>query len=222
MKRSNVTKAFYQFDTPELIKRTAFHESGHAAGIYLYNNQKDLPPIFFQIRIHKPHSFRETAASAKVEGGRLIHTLPITTREYNDLLDSNDAENSTFLPDCQAAFEADIVNLLIGPLAEAKYVSMCDNEPLNPHLINFNSLKNYGGTSDLALANEYLDCFITQSSRREEKMNELFRIAFDFVHEEKNWKTITALANYILKDHKTVIGYDEAICVIDGCRAALR
>ena len=35
----------------DLIKQIAFHEAGHAAAIYLYNKQKQLPSVDFQITI---------------------------------------------------------------------------------------------------------------------------------------------------------------------------
>jgi hypothetical protein len=36
-----------------LIKQIVFHEAGHAAAIYLYNKQKQLPFVDFQITIKK-------------------------------------------------------------------------------------------------------------------------------------------------------------------------
>lgn len=216
MKRSNAAEVYYHVDTPELIKRTAFHEAGHAAGIYLYNKQKKLPPVYFQIRIKGPHSNQEANSTAKVDGGCLIQTLPVTTLEYKNFANSSNKEIIAFHRDCLTAFEADIINLLVGPLAEARFVSICDNEPFNFHLMNVNSLQYYGGASDLETVNEYLECFITQSSQREEKISELFRVAYDFVNKTEHWKAITALANYILDNHKTIIGYEEAALVIDG------
>lgn len=218
MKRSNAAEVYYQVDTPELINRTAFHEAGHAAGIYLYNKQQGLPPVYFQIRIKGPQSSRKSHSNAKVDGGCLIQTLPVTTLEYNDQSKTHNKDMIAFHRDCLNAFEADIINLLVGPLAEAKYVSICDNEPFNIHLMNLNSLKYYGGASDLERVNEYLDCFITQSGQREEKISELFKIAFDFVDKTDNWKAITTLANYILDNHKTIIDYEEAALVISGKR----
>jgi hypothetical protein len=53
------------------------------------------------------------------------------------------------------AFEADIVNLLIGPLAEAKYTAQIDSEPFSEQLLSVQALKNYGGDADLKVVNEY-------------------------------------------------------------------
>jgi predicted SprT family Zn-dependent metalloprotease len=36
-----------------LIRQIVFHEVGHAAAIYLYNKQKQLPSVDFQITIKK-------------------------------------------------------------------------------------------------------------------------------------------------------------------------
>jgi hypothetical protein len=63
------------------------------------------------------------------------------------------------LKDYMNAFETDIINLLIGPLAEAKYVANTDNEPFNHRLVNLNALKNYDASSDLELVKDYLQSF---------------------------------------------------------------
>jgi hypothetical protein len=38
-------------------------------------------------------------------------------------------------------FEADIINVLAGPLAEAVYLALRDNEPFNPELVNISALQ---------------------------------------------------------------------------------
>jgi hypothetical protein len=48
-----------------------------------------------------------------------------------------------------------MINLLVGPLAEAKYVALRDNECFSNNLINVNALYNYGGTSDLVKVYDY-------------------------------------------------------------------
>jgi hypothetical protein len=96
----------------------------------------------------------------KVDGGRLIHTLPSSVDEAISGFTS--VQKQAY----QHAFEADIINLLVGPLAEANYVAMRDNEPINPLLVTLNALKNYGGSSDLETINEYLDCLLVNRARR--------------------------------------------------------
>ncbi len=73
------------FDHHELMRQTAFHEAGHAVAIYLGNRQKDLPPTFFQILLRKPVNGYDRFF-AKVEGGRLIQSVPaLPLNRLNDL-----------------------------------------------------------------------------------------------------------------------------------------
>ncbi|HEY5140341.1 MAG TPA: hypothetical protein VIJ25_13655, partial [Methylococcales bacterium] len=59
---------------------------------------------------------------AKLEGGRLIRTLPTSLDEATK--DFSTVQRLAY----ERAFEADMFNLLVGPLAEAKYVAMRDDE----------------------------------------------------------------------------------------------
>ena len=116
----------------------------------------------------------------------------------------------------KSAFEADIVNLLVGPLAEANYVARRDDEPINPRLVNLDALHYYGGSSDLETINEYLDCLNPNKTLREKKLAELFLAAFNFINDGSNWHAITALADYILADCKNIIECEEIIAVLDA------
>jgi hypothetical protein len=116
----------------------------------------------------------------------------------------------------QCAFEADIINLLVGPLAEANYVAMRDDEPINPRLVNLNALHHYGGSSDLETINEYLDCLNIDRAQREKILSELFLAAFNFINDRSNWHAIMALADYILADCKNIIDCEEIIAVLDA------
>ena len=205
----------------EINRKIAFHEAGHAAAIYLGNKQKKLPPVFFQIYITPLQSDfsasefngkTDQKSMAKVEGGRLIHTLPSSIEEATSGFTL--AQTLAY----QRAFEADIINLLVGPLAEAHYIALRDGENINPVLVNLNAIHNYGGTSDLACVNEYLNCFINTAERREEKVMELFLAAFSFVNDRSNWRAITTLAEYILAGEKTIIECDEIITVLETGR----
>ncbi|WP_394751931.1 hypothetical protein [Crenothrix sp.] len=195
----------------ESNRETAIHEAGHATAIYLGNKQRQLPDIVFQIVINRksvPYSTSLLRRShhewiAKIEGGRLIHALPsfkhFTAAQKYDYRD---------------AFEADIVNLLVGPLAEAKYVALRDDEPISPRLIPPQALHHYGGTSDLELVREYLECFITDEAERADKIAELFLMAFNFINNPVNWAAIVALADYILRVDKDRIDCEEAGFII--------
>ncbi|MDP3877438.1 MAG: hypothetical protein Q8Q50_10690 [Methylobacter sp.] len=138
MKRNKVSEVWGQDKLIEHKLRVAFHEAGHAAGIYLNNKLRQLPPVFFKI-IFKDMSDVTDAdimayqmthddCIARVEGGRLIESLPPSTDRWVDELIGYNEEMAQLIKDYRVAFDADIINLLIGPLAEAKYVADSDDE----------------------------------------------------------------------------------------------
>jgi len=218
MKRNYPTDAVSSALDQDLIRQIIFHEAGHAAAIYLYNKQKQLPPVYFQITINKTnHTLANPFASkavrhdhfvAMVEGGCLIHSLPVALIESANYfsLDEQDAYRT--------AFEADMINLLVGPLAEAKHVALRDNECFGKNLITVNALHYYGGKSDLEKVYEYLENFISDNSLHEEKIVELFNQAFQFIDSPVHWKAIERLAAYILGNTKNTISCEEAIAVL--------
>jgi hypothetical protein len=219
MKRRHTSNDFYPINPAELSRKTAIHEAGHAAAIYLGNKQKQLPPVFFQIFIKELNSDFQSAGClykscdsciTKIDGGRLIQTLPSSVDE------ATSGFSSTQKQAYQRAFEADIINLLVGPLAEANYVAMRDDEPINPRLVNLNALHHYGGASDLEAINEYLDSLSADRAQREKKLSELFLAAFNFVNDKSNWYAISALADYILANCKNIIECEEIIAVLDA------
>jgi len=222
MNRTNNLKNTARLTHQEVYRQTAIHEAGHAAAIYLGNQQKGLPPVFFQIFTGLLNSDTQSSGSsgeapgrhnAKIEGGRLIHTLPSS---FNEAIKDLSYEQKHAY---QHAFEADIINLLAGPIAEARYVALRDNEPVNPELININALQYYGGSSDLEIANEYLECFIDSDELQKRKMTELFLAAFHFVSKQSNWRAITALADYILASEENVIKCNEIIDILEPGRS---
>ena len=91
-----------------------------------------------------------------------------------------------------------------------------DGELFNHKLVHLKSLKNYGGSSDLALAREYLESFSASKQQQDEKLDELFTEACDFVNDYSNWKAITKLANYILESNKNIICCEEVISVLES------
>ena len=219
MKRNFPSAAGSIMFEQDLIKQIAFHEAGHAAAIYLYNKQKQLPTVEFQITITKTdHAQANSFASrtvkhghfvAMVEGGCLIQGLPVALIESTNYfsLDEQDAYRT--------ALEADMINLLVGPLAEAKHVALRDNECFSNNLINVNALHNYGGTSDLEKVDDFLENYISDKSLHEEKRAELFNQAFQFIDSSVYWRAIKGLANYILDNMKNTISCEEAITVLD-------
>ncbi len=195
-------------NSQELTNQTAFHEAGHAASIYLGNKKKQLPPVFFQIKIKKPENTENHLYYAKVVGGRLIQNLPIAGLE--NIHDLTTEEQHHY----QCAYEADVINLLVGPLAEAKYVAIRDDETFNFNLFNPHALNYYGGSSDVNKAYAYLEYFIPSEQLRENKMLELFSEAFRFIEINENWKHILNLAHYILQSEKNIISCEETITVL--------
>jgi hypothetical protein len=225
MKRNNIIETLGQNQLIEHKQRVAFHEAGHAAGIHLNNKARQLPPIFFKIMFKDMSRVTESDVMAyktthddciaRVEGGRLIELLPPSfdtlvreSMEHNDQM-------AQLINDYMMAFEADIINLLIGPLAEAKHVAETDDELFNHQLVNLKALKNYGGSSDLALANEYLQSYSVDKQQRDAKLDELFSAAFNFVNNDTNWAAITKLAGYILEGNKNTIYCEEIVSLLD-------
>jgi hypothetical protein len=198
----------------DLTIQTAFHEAGHAASIYIGNKEKQLPPVFFQIKITLPKNASEQLYSAKVIDGQLIQNLPVAGVESIEHLSIEEAK------EYQLAFEADVINFLVGPLAEAKYVSLQDDELFSLSLLNAHALNYYGGSSDIKKAYAYLESFITSQELREKRMNELFLQAFEFIDNEKNWACIEALANHLLTSNKEVLSCEEAVEIFDQSLAA--
>ena len=75
---------------PEVNKNVAIHQAGHAAAIYFNNQQKALPPVFFQILITPLATDFQSSQYGrksnhhyvvKVDGGRLIPILPSSIEE---------------------------------------------------------------------------------------------------------------------------------------------
>lgn len=219
MKRNYQTDTSFIINDQDLIKQIAFHEAGHAAAIYLCNKQKQLPPVFFQISIKALDRQQDSPLNtcllthdrfaAAVEGGRLIHSLPVALLENADDLSSSDQAAY------QTAFEADMINLLVGPLAEAKHVALRDDELFNARLVNLNALHNYGGSFDLEKVNEYLDILVWDRSRHPDKLAELFNKAFQFISSPVHWQAIERLARYILNNEENIISCEAAIAVLD-------
>lgn len=189
----------------ELQQQVAFHEAGHAVAIYLRNQQCNLPPVFFQITLRDSQGLHGNEPWAKVEGGRLIQNLP------HSLMHFSTADQQAYL----WAFEADMVNLLAGPLAEAKYVALRDGEAINRQLINVEALRFYGGAADVALVQEYIDCFTHTMAQGSEKIAQILLEAFNFIEDPLYWQVIEHLARYIIASNKQILGCAEIIAVVD-------
>lgn len=217
MKRSHQVNEAPYSPSKGLSGNVAIHEAGHAAAIYLGNKRKSLPPVFFQVLITSQEGDTPgdkyllspgSAFIAEVDGGRLIPMLPSSFNGAT--LDFSEEQKLAY----QHAFEADMVNLLVGPLAEAKYIAHHDGELFNPHLVDLNALHYYGGCHDLAAFFSYLDCYLDNGVLREEKITGLYLEAFNFVIGRSNWHAITALADYLAGSDQPAIDCNEMISVI--------
>lgn len=192
----------------ELHWRTAFHEAGHAAAIHILNRQKKLPPVFFEIHVKRPTP-NNPGFVAKVIDGNLIQNLPIAIIESLSTLTEIEQHS------CQRAFEADVVNLLVGPLSEAKYIATRDAEVFNQNLVNLTALRHYGGHSDLEKVQHYLEHFVSSKAEQEQKLTELLKQAYWFIDNRKHWECVVKLAQFILESQQEIIACDEAIEVLD-------
>lgn len=218
MKRSYLIDEPVSLKRKELFFQTAFHEAGHAAAIYLNNKEKNLPPVYFHISLsglctadasEMHNAASESSWIARVDGGHLIHSLPVS------VLESRSYFSRSGISAYQAAYEADVFNLLAGPIAEAKYVAESDGELMNPRLVNVDALKYYGGTADLEMVNEYLEGLIASKEKRAKKLEELFFAAFKFIERPAYWRAISHLAQHIISAEKNIVTCEEVIEVLD-------
>ncbi|MFI3135195.1 MAG: hypothetical protein QX197_00295 [Methylococcaceae bacterium] len=221
MKRSHTEGMLSHHNLTSYKQRVAYHEAGHAVAIHANNSQKNLPPVFFQIIFKEAgtatnggliEKIDEHDCIARVEGWRLIQSLPITVEG----LDGQSYEYFQHTDDYRLAFEADIINYLIGPLAEAKCSAYIDGEPFNQHLLSVHALKNYGGEADLAVVNDYLQGSSANKEEQSERLNQFFSQAYNFVNNNANWKAISKLANYILSSNKNKINCDEVALLLSS------
>jgi hypothetical protein len=204
-------------------KATAYHLAGHAVAICLGNKLRQLPDVHFQIVIIQPMQDKRASGlstdnvggyTALVEGGRLIHQLPLTLATALEGLPDQQQQD-----EYKRAFEADIINLLVGSLAEAKYIASRDVKAFNANLANISGLRSNNGRPDSSLIVEYMDCFMFDQ-KDYDRMKELYLDAFSFVNNRSNWFTISSLAAYILDKPTGCIDCEEVVSLIDSRLAA--
>ncbi len=193
MKRNTPFKSIRHDQLLEHSHYIAFHEAGHAAAIYLNNKIRNLAPVSFQIIIKDLQSTSEESI--------LVYQVA-----QNDDMEKEDHI---------IAFELDIINLLIGPLAEAKYIADTDDELFSHKLVNLKALKNYGGSSDLDRVDEYLNYFSTCKQQQAKKLDELFAVAVNFINDRTNWAAITKLSHYILNSNKNIINCEDVAYLLE-------
>lgn len=225
MKRNDIIYNSISDISVEHKRRIAFHEAGHATAIYFNTKNNSLPSVFFQIKFKNLNSNSAKHISdyqtvhgdsiATVEGGRLINLLPATAEEFADKFETQQQTAVDFKNAYKQAFEMDIINLLVGPLAEAKHVADTDDELFNKQLVNLKALRNYGGASDLGLVDEYMQTYSNCKLLQEQKLNELLAAAHNFVSDRTYWGKIAKLANYIMDSNKNLISCEEVITILE-------
>ncbi|EIC31180.1 MULTISPECIES: hypothetical protein [Methylomicrobium] len=208
--------------TPEISRRcVAYHEAGHAAAIYLLNRIRNIPPLLFNLRFSVIHSDTVTDFQtayenyiACIEGGRLLHTLPDTLDDFRYISVENGQDWIRTRENLLNAFDADMINLLAGSLAEAKFVAEMDDEIFTYRLVDPPALENYGGSFDLALIEDYLQRYSPDQQTRDQKLNQLHQVAFNFINDYHNWRAISKLAEFILAADKDTICSEEVATIL--------
>lgn len=198
--------------------RLAFHAAGYATAIYFNNKMRGLPPVFFQIVLpgtgeHPNIGMPNRALSHDeigLEGGRLIEFLPLSIHDMVTMPENSDHLVTEYI----GVIEADIMNLLTGPIAEAKHVAITDAEVISQQLVNLEALGNYGGGPKLVLINEYLQSFSPDKQEQRKKLDMLFIAAYNFVTNQANWAAITRLAHYVTCSHKRIVSHQEITALL--------
>ena len=203
MQRFNQELEIDSSDFLEIKRRTAFHEAGHAAAIYLENRRKNLPLVYFQIRTRKfcgqaTPFFSEICGGRQIGDGLIMSSASLAERY-----------NLTDMAAYKTAYEADIINILAVPLAEAKYEFLRHHQEFSISALGPDVLRHYGGSADMQEVWYYLRCVIASRQEQERTLQELFSEAFQFVQEFDNWKQITELAEYILDGTEEYICYEQ-------------
>lgn len=197
-------------------RQVAFHIAGHAAAIYLNNKASFSPSSIFQIRFQQRNCdsrHRQTIQCQHIvridDDERTIQPFP------RPVTRSADETDGPLRSDDLNTCDTDIINLLAGPLAEARYIHDCDNELLTRRLIDLEALKQYGGDSDLLIARQNLRNLLSVQSEQDKKLEELLTAAFYFVNDDNNWSVIIRLAEYLFKHHKKMMSSEEVASVLE-------
>ena len=103
-----------------------------------------------------------------VEGGCLIQGLSVGLIECTNYFSLDEQDTS------RTAFEADMINLLVGSLAEAKHAVLHNNECFSKNLINIKALYNFGGAADLKKVYDSLESIISDAGLIEKKDGRAF------------------------------------------------
>ncbi|MDQ7089850.1 MAG: hypothetical protein Q9M50_04300 [Methylococcales bacterium] len=217
MKRNYYINDLNPQNFKKLATQVAFHEAGHAVAIYLYNKQQQLPSIFFQIHLNSYDDVTllttddsQTAyVAASIEGGCLIENLALNLSVGSSEIYPEEKE------EYHRALNADVINLLAGSIAEQHYLILRDNEVIDVDLISIKNLGRYGNYSDMQKINNYLRFFSDDPREQQEKLTELLKKSFLFITDRQTWKSVTAVAYYLLNSQEKDVHCEDIFNVID-------
>jgi hypothetical protein len=204
----------------KLDKSIAYRQAGHAVAICLGNPQKQLPPVYFQVTLTSQEDSGQinnryfptlSQYNASIEGGRLVQHLPSSFAEATQQMTW--VQQQEF----QSAFDADITNLLVGAMAEATYISRHEGVAFNSHLV-YQLLQRRNGVvnADMDLINDYLKCLAPDKADRQQKLADLFIVAYRFINEPSNWQAISLLADTIWRRPSGVIPCEDITALLDS------
>jgi hypothetical protein len=212
------------YSITRISKRNLFHQIGRVVAIHFGNKQRNLPAVHFRLVVsagghETDFSKRQMRIPyrqlVKLEGGRLLPDLPCSYESATRLLSASERDA------CLSAFEADVINILAGSLAEAKYVALRDDEVFNANLVYLGALKFYGGIEDMLIINEYMECLLPDcNSKRQKKLTDLFLAAYSFINDPANWLAMTTLAETIYSNPQPVFPCEELVDFLDLHMAA--
>lgn len=222
MNRDKLVSGTVFLKRSDFIGQVAFHEAGHATAIYLRNKQIKLPQVYFHISLSGFNQQKRQTDAVNYESQGVFQPIVEGGLLHLQSLGMPDNPNCQSLEcmNCRLAYEADVINLLAGPLAEAMHVARRDGEHINHHLVDLDALKNYGGQLDMEKVEDYLKAYSGDPIKKATKLKSLYAASFAFITNPIHWRAITQLANFIASCEKELIGYEEVGEILEAAMNA--
>ena len=199
----------------------AYYSAGQAIAITLGNTQKQLPDVYYQLCLNPcPRGLPAGPANSDksyvlaLEGGRLIHSLPMCLTDSQAFVYDQDHAM------LHCALEADVVNLLSGPLAEAKYTAAIRGETLNEKSLALSTLRFYSQGALTEQVDDYLECLSPLKIQRQHHFLKLLKASFNFINDGPMWSLIKALAEYIQAQPKAILTCEEIRFFLNSIKRA--
>ena len=198
-------------------KQYAFHNAGHLVAIYVNDGNERLNRSYFHIKLDDFNSNETDSVHQVIRNGHRNMAYSNAGCSMQSIAAAVEDASPSYADACRenkSLLEAEIISLLAGPLAEARYIHDEDNEPMTHYLVDLEALKSYGGYDDLILVQENLNALSQDPSERERKLAELFKTAFDFIVNELNWKVVSQLAESLYR--KKSMSYGEVVAMFEA------